>query len=1037
MYEIVAYWNARQIYDVLNAVVGIMGQPDFLGLMRVVAIIGLLSAATVALLRMKAEEPIVLVFCVCLFYAILFLPKVRVTINDPRTAEVYTVDNVPLGLGFIAATSNRVGKYMTSTFETAFTPVDDQKFSQNGMLFGARILEEKQKAKFVNPSLAEDLRRFNQNCLVPELQDNTTGLSRLVSSTDIWGEILSGSIVILNPGRIVTFTSGSSFNCVTGVTDLNTRMTAQVNSELDAFGKQMFPTRTGYEVLVRSQLVTFENDLMGASTTAIQSLRQSAMINAYRDGRLSDSADSQAFATTMAIQSSNSAYKTMRDIAEGALPKLRNIIEIVVIAVFPIILLLVLAAGQKGGLVLKSYIMGMLWVQMWAPLYAVINYLMIPQVRNAMTGVMPVSGTPGLTLMNAAQVEGIAISEQALAGMLTMLVPVIAYAIVKGGEMAMSSVASSLMSPASGAAQSQGAAAGLGNTNAGNLNWGNVSSGNYVGNNHTGGSFSNGNVNAGNSTIGNSSIGNSSWNNTSANSHDTSMKVADSSMSSYKTAYGSWTQDSQGNIGSMSMSGMSFGGSGLSTGSQFSRSNEQSSAQMTAAESRVSAMSGQTTNAGFSSSVSSAFRSDMNSAYSKGSESGMSYSQGSSGNASTTNTRSSGSDRSLATGENLQVQSRAGIGGNAGSSANTSENVSGSRSISESGGASSGGKNAAGGPATRDSLSQSKSAGSGKSMGTSASAGTGISVNSMQTDLDTVKNSNNTATAAQISAASQRLQSAAMKVSESSGSSEVQSAAKQFSADVQTITSSSLQRQASRSDSESAGSTQREGTTNSISATQSQNRAVFDKAMDMFGGNGSKEQRVANTMEALSQPGNMQAAVQATMQEGGKASLGDHGVTAPSSRQAVGARGSAMVADVHGDGQGAVAGAGGANFSQVQSMQPGSTHAANVESAKGAANASIAGTADSIRAQDKSARIESGATVAAAALHAADEKGMGAVGGIAFLGGAGYSSSQEREAQISSVAKSNPALASTLESIHDQGTPPTQAQLDYIRTQIK
>lgn len=1022
MYEIVAYWNARQIYDVLNAVVGIMGQPDFLGLMRVVAIIGLLSAATVALLRMKAEEPIVLIFCVCLFYAILFLPKVRVTINDPRTAEVYTVDNVPLGLGFIAATSNRVGKYMTSTFETAFTPVDDQKFSQNGMLFGARILEEKQKAKFVNPSLAEDLRRFNQNCLVPELQDNTTGLSRLVSSTDIWGEILSGSIVILNPGRIVTFTSGSSFNCVTGVTDLNTRMTAQVNSELDAFGKQMFPTRTGYEVLVRSQLVTFENDLMGASTTAIQSLRQSAMINAYRDGRLSDSSDSQAFATTMAIQSSNSAYKTMRDIAEGALPKLRNIIEIVVIAVFPIILLLVLAAGQKGGLVLKSYIMGMLWVQMWAPLYAVINYLMIPQVRNAMTGVMPVSGTPGLTLMNAAQVEGIAISEQALAGMLTMLVPVIAYAIVKGGEMAMSSVASSLMSPASGAAQSQGAAAGLGNTNAGNLSWGNVSTGNYVGNNNTGGSYSSGNFTSGNA---------------SALTKNVAPDTTDAGMSTHRNAFGSYTMSSSGQLGSLSMPGLSFGSSGLSTGSQFSRSNEQSSAQTTAAESRISAMSGQTTNAGFSSSVSSAFRSDMNSAYSKGSESGMSYSQGSSGNASTTNTRSSGSDRSLATGENLQIQSRAGIGGNAGSSANTSENVSGSRSISESGGASSGGKNAAGGPATRDSLSQSKSAGSGKSMGTSASAGTGISVNSMQTDLDTVKNSNNTATAAQISAASQRLQSAAMKVSESSGSSEVQSAAKQFSADVQSITSSSLQRQASRSDSESAGSTQREGSTNSISATQSQNRAVFDKAMDMFGGNGSKEQRVANTMEALSQPGNMQAAVQATMQEGGKASLGDHGVTAPNSRQAVGARGSGMVADVHGDGQGAVAGAGAANFSQVQSMQPGSTHAANVESAKGAANASIAGTADSIRAQDKSARIESGATVAAAALHAADEKGMGAVGGIAFLGGAGYSSSQEREAQISSVAKSNPALASTLESIHDQGTPPTQAQLDYIRTQIK
>lgn len=1020
MYEIVAYWNARQIYDVLNAVAGIMGQPDFLGLMRVVAIIGLLSAATVGLLRMKAEEPIVLVFCVCLFYTILFLPKVRVTINDPRTAEVYTVDNVPLGLGFIAATSNRVGKYMTSTFETAFTPVDDQKFSQNGMLFGARILEEKQKAKFVNPAIAEDLRRFNQNCLVPELQDNTTGLSRLVSSTDIWGDIVSGSIVILNPGRIVTFTSGSSFNCVTGVSDLNTRMTAQVNSELDAFGKQMFPTRTGYEVLVRSQLVTFENDLMGASTTAIQSLRQSAMINAYRDGRLSDSADSQAFATTMAIQSSNSAYKTMRDIAEGALPKLRNIIEIVVIAVFPIIMLLVLAAGQKGGMVLKSYIMGMLWVQMWAPLYAVINYLMIPQVRNAMTGVMPVSGTPGLTLMNAAQVEGIAISEQALAGMLTLLVPVIAFAIVKGGEMAMSSVASSLMSPASGAAQSQGAAAGLGNTNAGNLNWGNVSSGNYVGNNHTGGNYSSGNYTS---------------DNASAFKTNVARDTTDSGISTHRNAVGSYSLTSDGQLGSLSMPGLSFGSSGLSTGSQFSRSNENNSAQTTAAESRVSAMSGQTTNAGLASSVSSMFRADMSTAYSKGSETGFNYSTNTGASNSLANSSSTGSGRQLNTSESLQAQSGANFGANVGNSASVGENAAASTTISNGGGG--GGKGQGGSASSNDAISHSKRAGNDKSMGTRGSASTGINVATMQSDLATLKNEKGTASQEQIQAASQRLQSAATKVAESTGSSEVSTAARQFVADIQNITSTSLQRQASRSDSDTAGSSQREGTSNSITASQSQNREVFAKAMELFGGSGSQQQRIENTMAALSQPGNMQRAIDAGVQSVGSDSLGNYGVTSPTSRGSVGSKGSGMVADLHGDGQAAVAGSGAANQDLVRSQPGPSAHAANVQSAKDAAGDFMQNTGDRIRSGDEKARVQSGATMAAGAIYADDQKGASSVLGIAYLGGLGYKSPAEYESKISEAAQNNPTLASQLQSIHDQNRPPTEAQKDYVRSQIK
>ena len=155
--------------------------------------------------------------------------------------------------------------------------------------------------------------------------------------------------------------------------------------------------------------------------------------------------------------------------AESALPKIRNVVEILVIAVFPIIFLLIVAAGSKAGLVIKSYVMAFVWVQLWAPLYAVLNY--VATLESASGALAAAQGIAGFTLSTTAVIGSTLISDQAVAGMMTLAIPVIATMIVTGGAQALTSMTGTVMGPAQSSAQTAGAAAGAGNVGFANATW--------------------------------------------------------------------------------------------------------------------------------------------------------------------------------------------------------------------------------------------------------------------------------------------------------------------------------------------------------------------------------------------------------------------------------------------------------------------------------------------------------------------------------------------------------------------------------------
>jgi hypothetical protein len=486
MWEVYAYWNTEQLEAIFNGVAAISSANAYATLLFTLVLLGFIIVMGTAVARLRAEEPMVWIFFLTFFYGVLFLPKDDVAIID-RTATAgapRVVANVPLGLAFFASTTSQVGDWLTRTFETVFALPIEVRFTGNGMLFGSRIIQGAMASHLLDVRFNNDLMEYVKSCVAPDLLTGYKSLEDLMKTEDIWSNLGD-----TNPARAV-WLDGVTLTCPDGYTNLNTRLpTALQDAHLNMArlinpNAAMTATPAVLNGLLAAQIPAAADVLMRVSTAnSFDFVRQAIMVNFWRDapGSLAaavenTSAAQLAIAQSQAQASANSAYLTMAAVAEGALPKIRNVVQIIIIAIFPIVLILVLMAGHKGGIVLKSYVMAMFWIELWPVLYAVTSYVAhlaaAPGVASGLIGGLAGAATgPGLSLLNSINIEDTLLRDEAVAGMFSLLIPVMAYAILKGGEVAMSGLASQLMAPATAAAQKAGSEAGLGNLGMGNVRY--------------------------------------------------------------------------------------------------------------------------------------------------------------------------------------------------------------------------------------------------------------------------------------------------------------------------------------------------------------------------------------------------------------------------------------------------------------------------------------------------------------------------------------------------------------------------------------
>lgn len=523
-----AYWNGNQIRDLFEGLVSVTNGSGFVQLAAFLVVTGMVACLLIGAVKGEGRSVISYFACAVLFWFVAIVPKATVVIEDVRSQTVYNVDNVPLSMAFFASASSRIGHWLTQAYETAFIPADVAKYSSFGAVYPQRVMEVLQRTGPVTVQGRETLQAVLKNCVLPEVVLDGRKADEAMASSDLWTLIKSDGWV--NPARLAVMPDGSVLKCPAAVAELEQVL---VNVEIPALKRwvqvKLDPQAVNPSTSIAASITQTESLLLGISRSAENSLKHSLLLTALpkvMSGHAVTVAGPAAMASTLARAQGNLAgeinYRTMAKMAEDALPKIRNALEFVVIAMFPVVALIALVSGSGMAGVVRSYVTLLLTVQLWPALSSVVNYLVIAHDLHPFTLLAQNFG--GSSLQAATLIRETGASSQAIVGALLCAVPVISYALVRAGDMAVGQLVGGLTQPAQSAATSQGAAIAAGNISQGNVSVSNVSS-----------------------------------NNVSSNKADASIRSVDTGMAVTQSGYGTVTRAASGEVTGLQRTAVSFG----------------------------------------------------------------------------------------------------------------------------------------------------------------------------------------------------------------------------------------------------------------------------------------------------------------------------------------------------------------------------------------------------------------------------------------------------------------------------------------------
>ncbi|MFN5382870.1 MAG: conjugal transfer protein TraG N-terminal domain-containing protein [Alphaproteobacteria bacterium] len=481
-WEVYTLGGGAYLWDVFNAVAAITKGEKYLTIVALTATLGLTWALLKSAFGGSFTVNLAWAMSFMLFYNVILLPTGTVIVHDPinRSEPYQKIDNVPFALAVFASMSSQVGYNITTMMEAAFSQPDDLAYHKNGLLFGSKLVSMASSMKIQNEDLAASMSSFVKQCVFYDILLHRYTLNELKNAPDIWAFLTEEH----TPAKARSFeiregATRKICTCEDGANLLKAKMTTETTSVAGVFGQFLIPDKTSAagKNLIIASLPTSYNALLGVSQSASNIIRQNMMINAIdRAGaEFSNTGGYGAniYTTVRSAVQTKAAFSASKRQAEEWVPMLRIVFEVLFYGAFPLIFLMFLL--PIGPQVAQGYFTTFVWLQSWAPLYAILNLIM-NGVANAK---MAALSSQGLTIATHAGIAAIQEDVALIAGYLSWSIPFIAAGLTKGA-VAISGLSASMLAVPQSAANSAAAEAAtgnisLGNTNLDNANYNNTS----------------------------------------------------------------------------------------------------------------------------------------------------------------------------------------------------------------------------------------------------------------------------------------------------------------------------------------------------------------------------------------------------------------------------------------------------------------------------------------------------------------------------------------------------------------------------------
>lgn len=479
-FTINTYWNVETLYYVFNAVAAMMSSPGFTGLIKMVFVFAI-GVGIFAYMGGKQLEMAHWFIQALIFTTVLNLPIARVTFVDITGLQPpRVVANVPFVMAAVGETVNMTFGFITKQYETLFGVPDQLGIEQGDIGFGHRILKQINHAEIQDPGLRADLMQFIKECTIYDIKDGEITPQEIMSGTNLWNEVFTRT----SPARFVTYNTLSALpvtdTCQNTALVLKDKVNNAVTAAQTFYGKQAFPLAQS-DALATSLFIGAAGSsydwILQSSQNASDALRQSMFNNIWRQASstlpamLNDPAQVAEVAAlkgeAQAAAQANGSNSVLSLLGQETLPHMRNWLEAILYAMFPVVLVLMIATSAEGAKkIMGGYILSLAWIGMWPVLFAVINHLSLTYLKHKANALSLASGVP---FQLSDVFDSTLVSEQAQIGYMVVLVPFIAGAIVKLGQGGFMHLADKAIAGFNAQGASAGAGMAIGNESMGQV----------------------------------------------------------------------------------------------------------------------------------------------------------------------------------------------------------------------------------------------------------------------------------------------------------------------------------------------------------------------------------------------------------------------------------------------------------------------------------------------------------------------------------------------------------------------------------------
>jgi len=479
MVEVFTYGNGVMLGNLFQAVAAMTATPDYLALIKITFIISTLVVAIEIIWtgRFRATGRL-LTIILMMNAAILSTTDVQI-VDRVNSANDSLVASVPAGLAAPLALTTAIGNWATQAFETIFSMPNDLRYQTNGLLFASRLVHASRDFDITQSRMANNLSEFSEGCIYYGMLAGWFTLETVLESGDIWASLPNTSF---GNAIFVNYIDTTGASALTGCRDARDLIEADWATAIDeassVFGMRTFPEYSEADAKARliATLPQSYNYMAGISQSAADIVRQSAMVNTLRRSFMNVANNSgasgaaQDFALAQAEAQQRTTYSTLGALAGRMMSLFANVLETLIYGIFPLAFVFTLIALMQGKAILM-YFKLLLWLQLWPPMFAVLNFAMsVYAAEGTLAAASQAGGGSAVySMMTYTGIAAVNSDMSAMAGYLSWMIPMFSWALVSGSGFAASQLAASLGS----VAQSSGSKA------AGDVSTGNLSLGNY------------------------------------------------------------------------------------------------------------------------------------------------------------------------------------------------------------------------------------------------------------------------------------------------------------------------------------------------------------------------------------------------------------------------------------------------------------------------------------------------------------------------------------------------------------------------------